>query len=186
MNTFYTKLPFLVNTYQKFWSISTDARLFMIKTTIHVFNYNIHVARTSIANPQGLGEDRSFARGLRRPTCTCISGCYDVFLQLESFFYLIFMLFHQYFIVIKVMTRERRRALLKMEEWKEGRGGLREYVCSSPFGYHINILRTVPPHFVSCDKLNLYCHEEFIWWRGNFYCRLVYNYRLSTLYSCTF
>lgn len=138
---------------------------------MYLINYNIHtvslVARTSIANPQGLGEDRSFARGLRRPTC--ISGCYDVFLQLESFFYLIFVLFHQYFIVIKVMTRERRRALLKMEEWKEGRGGLREYVCSSPFGYHINIFtrekRTVPPHFMSCHKLNLYCHDEFIWWR---------------------
>lgn len=60
-------------------------KFFMIKVTIRVFNYNIHtvslVARTSIANPQGLGEDRSFAGGLYFWMLRCISAAWIFFLS---------------------------------------------------------------------------------------------------------
>ena len=178
MNTFYTKLPFLVNTYQKFWSISTDARLFMIKTTIHVFNYNIHVARTSIANPQGLGEDCSFAGGLYFWMLRCISAAWIFFLS-------------DIYAFSSIQSWRGRGGGLCWK-WRNGkRGGA---ACASMFVPPLLATISTSLHekkeqflLTLCHVINwIYIATRNLFDEGKFYCRLVYNYRLSTLYNCTF
>lgn len=133
---------------------------------MYLINYNIHtvslVARTSIANPQGLGEDRSFAGGLYFWMLRCISAAWIFFL---SDIYAFSSIFYSH----KSHDEGEEEGFIENGGMERGEGRLARVCLFLPFWLPYQHLytkkRTVPPHFMSCHKLNLYCHEEFIWWR---------------------